>query len=71
MGKGLTIREQQILEFVKEYAEKNGYQPTFREIGRGVKLKSTSSISYYVQKLEDAGYVERDKYNARAIRIRN
>jgi len=50
--------KEKILEFIKEYACKNGMLPTYREIGEGVGLKSTSSVAYYMLKLSDEGKVD-------------
>lgn len=38
---------------------RNGYMPTLREIGDVVGIASTGRVSYQVQKLETAGWLER------------
>ena len=46
---------QEILEFVNQFAQENGYAPSVREIGAAVGLKSTASVSYHIQALQDKG----------------
>jgi repressor LexA len=57
---GLTRRQRDIIRFCSSYIERNGYAPTMREIGAGVGLKSTSSVSYQVQELREMGHLSRD-----------
>ena len=44
-----------ILEFVSNFIQENGYAPSVREIGAGVGLRSTASVSYHIQALQDKG----------------
>lgn len=44
-----------VYEYCKDYFEENGYAPSNREIAKGVGLKSTSSVFYYMQKLFENG----------------
>lgn len=40
----ITIKQQAILEFIKEQILAKGYPPSVREICEAVNLKSTSSV---------------------------
>jgi len=62
-------RETEILEFIKGYMEEHGWAPVIREIGEGVGITSTSHVSYYLDKLEEHGKIERQSNSARAIRV--
>ena len=44
-----------ILEFVSNFIQENGYAPSVREIGAAVGLRSTASVSYHIQALQDKG----------------
>lgn len=55
-------RHRQILEYVKEYYQENGYGPTNREICDGVGLRSTSSVSAYIREMERDGLLEKTNY---------
>ena len=44
-----------ILEYVNAFVQENGYAPSVREIGAAVGLRSTASVSYHIQALQDKG----------------
>ena len=47
-----------ILEYVNEFIYENGYAPSVREIGAAVGLRSTASVSYHLQALQDKGLLQ-------------
>ena len=47
-----------ILEFVSNFIQENGYAPSVREIGAGVGLRSTASVSYHLRALQDKGRLQ-------------
>lgn len=65
--KGLTVRHQRVLNFIKEYLEKNGYPPSIREIGEATGISSTSVVTYYLKQLEELGLIRRGQNVSRAI----
>lgn len=69
MYEDLKQREIDILFFIKKMIEQNGYPPTVREIGRGVGIKSTSTVHSALSNLEDRDYIRRDPTKPRAIEI--
>ena len=48
-------KAQEILEFVGEFMQENGYAPSIREIGAAVGLSSTASVNYHLQSLQEKG----------------
>ena len=54
----MTKRDKEVLNFIVNYALREGVLPTFEEIGEGVNLKSKSTIHTHVHKLEKEGYLE-------------
>ncbi len=50
-----TDKAEKILQFVNEFIQENGYAPSVREIGTAVGLRSTASVSYHIQALQDKG----------------
>lgn len=48
-------KAEKILEFVNEFVQENGYAPSVREIGAAVGLRSTASVSYHIQALQEKG----------------
>lgn len=50
-------------------AMSEGFPPTVREICRECSIKSTSTVHKILDTLEEAGYITRDAYSSRAIRV--
>ena len=55
--------------FIKNYIAEKGYPPTVREICQGINIKSTSTISYYLKKLEDSNRIVKGSYKNRALQL--
>jgi repressor LexA len=69
MPEPLTKLERRILDFVVDYLRRNTYQPSIREIGRRFDIKSTKTVSEYLQSLADKGWIERDSSRSRGVRL--
>lgn len=69
MAETLTRLERRILDFIVEYLRRNTYQPSIREIGKRFDIRSTKTVSEYLQSLAEKGYIERDGSRSRAVRI--
>jgi repressor LexA len=65
----LSTRQAQILAFIGEATKRRGYAPSLREIGRAVGLRSTASVAYQVERLEEAGFLKRDPNTSRTFQI--
>src|SRR5438045_8945175 len=63
----LTARQQEIWQFLVEYADGHGYPPTVREIGDSVGLASPSTVHAHLANLERAGLLKRDPTKPRAL----
>ena len=48
-------KAERILDYVNQFVQENGYAPSVREIGAAVGLRSTASVSYHIQALQDKG----------------
>ena len=48
-------REEQVLDFIREFSAENGYAPSIREICAGVGLRSTASVNYHLKNLQQKG----------------
>ena len=51
-------KAQLIVDYVNEFIQENGYSPSVREIGAAVGLRSTASVSYHLQALQDKGLLQ-------------
>lgn len=60
---------QEIFKFIKDYFEKNHIPPSVREIALRFGFSSTSTVAYYLQKLEKQGFIKRSSKKARNIFI--
>ena len=67
--KELNETQRKMYEYLAEQAQR-GVMPTVREIGSHVGLKSTGSVQRYLERLEEAGYIERDPMLSRSIRVK-
>ena len=47
-----------ILSYVNQFVQENGYAPSVREIGAAVGLRSTASVSYHLQQLQEKGLLQ-------------
>lgn len=61
-------REEQVLNFIREFSAENGYAPSIREICAGVGLRSTASVNYHLKNLQQKGLLTQgEKGRKRAI----
>ena len=65
----ISLKQKEILDYIKEEILKKGYPPTVREICETVNLKSTSSVHSHLETLEKNGYIKRDPTKPSAIEI--
>src|SRR5688572_32708533 len=69
MPNPLNSLERRILDFIVDYLRRNTYQPSIREIARRFGIKSTKTVSEYLQSLADKGWIERDPSRSRGVRV--
>lgn len=62
-------KEKQLLNFISEYVDSNGYPPTVREMCNAIKVSSTSTIAYYLNKLESNGSIKKSPNKNRALEV--
>lgn len=51
-------KAQLIVDFVDQFVRENGFAPSVREIGAAVGLRSTASVSYHLQQLQEKGLLQ-------------
>ena len=51
-------KAQMIVDYVNQFLQANGYSPSVREIGAAVGLRSTASVSYHLQALQEKGLLQ-------------
>jgi repressor LexA len=69
MAKDLSLKQQSILRFLRQFIEEHDYPPSIRQIQDGCRISSTSVVDYNLKKLEGSGYIRRDREVSRAIEL--
>lgn len=65
----MTNNRDNIVTFILDYTEENGYPPTVREIGKGVGLSSTSTVQFHLDALMYQGVLTAEKGKPRTIKV--
>jgi len=63
----LTKRQKQVLDYIKNFIEKNDYAPSLEEIKKHLRLSSVSTAHFHVQKLQEDGYLLKEYNRPRSI----
>ena len=66
---GLTPRQQQILDLLRNFTADHGYPPTVRELGRLAGVSSPDTVQYHLDKLREKGLLEEAKGRSRSAQI--
>jgi repressor LexA len=67
--KGLTLRQQAVLQFIGDFIEQHSYPPTYQEIADAFGIVSKHGVVRHLVALERKGYITRSDTLARSIRI--
>lgn len=65
----LTKRQREILSYLSEYQDSNGYAPSFEEIALQFNYNSLATVHEHLTNLERKGYIKRSYNESRAIEI--
>lgn len=63
----ITKRQKQVYDFIHSFVQKNGYSPSFEEIGSGLGLNSLATVHKHITNLEKKGMLRRDYNRSRSI----
>ena len=69
MADGLSDKQQRILKFLAEFIQERDYPPSIRDIQSGCEISSTSVVDYNLKRLEEKGFIRRDREVSRAIEL--
>lgn len=64
----MTKKQEEILNIVTTYIEKNGHSPTVREICKEAGLNSPATVYQHLKLLKGKGYIISDKNKQRTIK---
>lgn len=62
-----TPGQDRVLEFIKTFRAERGFSPSYREIGDGLGLGSTNSVSQHVKALVKRGLLTRVAGQSRTL----
>ncbi len=65
----LTKKQKKVLDYIQEYSQKQGFNPSHDEIRKYLKLASVSTINHYMKILQKKGYIKREKNIARSAEV--
>jgi len=65
----LTKKQKKVLDYIQEYSQKQGFNPSYDEIRKHLKLASVSTVNHYMKILQKKGYIKREKNIARSAEI--
>ena len=67
--KGLSPKQQKILDFLRRFIRDKNYPPSIRDIQEECGISSTSVVDYNLKALERMGCIHRDREVSRAIEL--
>jgi len=65
----LTRRQRQVLDFIREHLDGQGYPPTLREIAAHLGISGTLGVSKHLAALERKGYLQRHAGSSRGLSL--
>ena len=69
MALKLTKKQTALLNFLQDFAEENGYSPSYREIMSGLGLSSVSAVAEHIDNLIDKGVLRKIPGAARSLEV--
>ncbi len=67
----LTKRQKQVLDLLVSFIDRNGYSPSFEEIGKSLRLNSLATVHKHISSLEKKGFIRRGYNQSRSIEVVN
>lgn len=64
-----TKRQKELLTFIEEFINANGYSPSFREIMKGLQYTSVATVALHVNNLIKRGHLQKREHSARSLEV--
>ena len=58
-----TKRQKEVLDYIKQHIDKHGYEPSYQQIARGLRVASKAGIAKHIEALEKQGLISRIREN--------
>src|SRR5580692_5176015 len=65
----LTKRQKEVLDFIANFVDENGYCPSYEEIARGLELASLATVHKHISVLENKNYLKRGFNQSRSLEL--
>jgi repressor LexA len=65
----LTKRQREILDYLNDFIQHNGYAPSLEEIGKRVNLSSLATVHKHLTNLQDKGFIKRAWNRSRSVEL--
>lgn len=69
MAVTLYKRQRQIVDFIAQYLQKNGYSPTLREIAESIGVSSLATVHEHLQALQRKKIIKKHEGSVRGIEL--
>lgn len=65
----LTRRQKEVMDYLSNFIDRNGYSPSYEEIASGLGLASLATVHKHVQALEAKQYLRRSYNHSRSLEV--
>jgi repressor LexA len=65
----LTRRQKEVLDFIANFVDEQGYCPSYEEIARGLNLASLATVHKHISVLEAKSYLKRGFNQSRSLEL--
>jgi repressor LexA len=65
----ITRRQKEVLDFLTQFVQQNGYSPSYEEIARGLELSSLATVHKHITNLQAKGLLQRAHNRSRSIDV--
>lgn len=65
----LYKRQKQILDFIKQYVQKNGYSPTLQQIADAIGVSSLATVHEHISSMAKKGVIKKYEGSVRGIEV--
>ncbi len=64
-----TKKQYQLLAFIKDFTDTNGYSPSYREVMRGCNYTSVATVALHINNLIKRGHLTKRPNSARSLEV--
>jgi repressor LexA len=65
----LTRRQKEVVDFIAQFVDENGFSPSFEEIAQALKLASLATVHKHISALQTKNYLTRGHNQSRSVDI--